>query len=220
MERIPEPDLMNDAEQAEAYAAADFSDPHDAFVAFFKSRFSFFSRGNVLDLGCGTADVIIRFSEAYPEAAITGLDGSQAMLDIGLREVALKGLTQRISIEKQVLPDMDVEGRTFDAVISNSLLHHLKNPMDLWSTVNACAKRGAPIFVMDLMRPESVENAHTLVQTYAANESPILQKDFYNSLLAAYNTGEIKSQLRSSGLEYLLIEKVSDRHILVWGTKS
>ncbi len=32
MKRIPEPELMDGAEQASAYAEADFSEPHDHFM--------------------------------------------------------------------------------------------------------------------------------------------------------------------------------------------
>ena len=35
MERIPEPDLMSEQEQARAYAEADFSEPHENFVDLF-----------------------------------------------------------------------------------------------------------------------------------------------------------------------------------------
>ena len=40
MERIPEPELMDDPEQARAYASADFSEPHQAFVERFTQRFN------------------------------------------------------------------------------------------------------------------------------------------------------------------------------------
>ena len=82
MERIPEPDLMDDAEQAEAYAEADFSEPHEAFVRHFKTCFPDFLSGELLDLGCGTADVIIRLARVFPGVNITGIDGAQAMLDL------------------------------------------------------------------------------------------------------------------------------------------
>ena len=70
---------------------------------------------------------------------------------------------------------------------------------------------------MDLMRPESEKSAKDFMLKYAADESPLLQKDFYNSLIAAYNVREIGHQLRSMHLDFLNIEIVSDRHILVWG---
>ena len=72
---------------------------------------------------------------------------------------------------------------------------------------------------MDLLRTEDVRKARELVQKYVADTSPILQKDFYNSLLAAYNVEEIRQQLNAAGLGYLTTEIVSDRHVLVWGRK-
>jgi ubiquinone/menaquinone biosynthesis C-methylase UbiE len=217
MERIPEPDLMNDALQAKAYSDADFSEPHDAFINYFRSRFPDFSAGSVLDLGCGTADVIVRFAENYPRAAITGIDGAEAMLDIARHDIERRGYSDRIDLKKCFLPDPGLSAQKFDAVISNSLLHHLADPLVLWETLNKCAKIEAPLLIMDLMRPESAQSAEDFMLKYAADESPILQKDFYNSLLASYNVGEIGHQLKSMHLDFLNIEIVSDRHILVWG---
>ncbi len=53
MERVPELELMDDAAQAEAYARADFSEPHNHFVELFKQCFPGPVQGAVLDLGCG-----------------------------------------------------------------------------------------------------------------------------------------------------------------------
>jgi len=211
---------MNDRAQAEAYAAADFSEPHDAFVSHFMSRFPDFSGGEVLDLGCGTADVIIRFANAFPGARITGVDGAQAMLDIGMRDVQKEGLSHRIKLNLCRLPDNELPSKKYDAVISNSLLHHLSDPLILWESVTACARQHAPVFIMDLMRPDSPQEAENMVQLYAADAPPVLKKDFYNSLLAAYTIGEIRQQLKRAALEYLTVEAVSDRHVLVWGNKS
>jgi len=219
MERVPEPDLMDNAEQARAYAETDFSEAHDAFVSHFKSRFPDFHKGDVLDLGCGTADVIIRFAEAFPGSHITGIDGAQAMLEIGLREVEARGHAGQIRLQKCMLPDHALQSKCFDAVISNSLLHHLDDPLIIWNTIKQCAGQGTPIFVMDLMRPDRPEEAEALVWLHAGDASPILKKDFYNSLLAAYKTDEIIYQLKTAGLDYLTVEVVSDRHLLVWGAK-
>jgi hypothetical protein len=70
---------------------------------------------------------------------------------------------------------------------------------------------------MDLMRPDSIQSVQEMVQRYAADESPTLQKDFYNSLLAAYRPEEIKQQLVDNGLLSFSIEIVSDRHVIIWG---
>ena len=71
---------------------------------------------------------------------------------------------------------------------------------------------------MDLHRPESEEEAKRLTALYASSEPEILQRDFYNSLLAEFDVGEVRAQLASSGLSHLKTELVSDRHIIVYGS--
>ena len=219
IERTPEPDLMNDITQAEAYAATDFSEPHDAFARMFSERFPDFESGAVLDLGCGTADVIVRFARMYPYTSITGIDGAGAMLSIAKKEIKQERLSERIKLHKCILPDNELSLTKFDAVISNSLLHHLKDPIVMWDTIKKCAKENAPVFAMDLMRPESEVRAGELLEMHASDAPEILQKDFYNSLLASYTLDEVKEQLKDSGLSNLTVEAVSDRHLIVWERK-
>jgi SAM-dependent methyltransferase len=217
--RVAEPELMDTLEQARAYAAADFSQPHQAFVTYFRDRFPGFAAGRVLDLGCGTADVTVRFARAYPEARVHGVDGARAMLDEGARLVRQAGLDARVTLELVRLPSPSIAGAGYDAVISNSLLHHLADPAVLWSSIGAAARPGAPVFVMDLRRPASTDAAQRLVDEYGIDESPVLRDDFYRSLCAAYTPEEVRSQLdTAAGLAHLRVEVVSDRHLVVYGT--
>ncbi len=62
MDRVLEPELMDDPTQAEAYAGADFAEENQGFVDRFKEYFPDFLQGKVLDLGCGPADIPIRFA--------------------------------------------------------------------------------------------------------------------------------------------------------------
>jgi ubiquinone/menaquinone biosynthesis C-methylase UbiE len=217
--RVPEPELMDTVEQARAYAAADFTEPHDAFVTRFRDRFPEFRSGRVLDLGCGTADVTARFARAYPDVRVHGIDGARAMLDEGTQLVRSAGLGDRISLELLRLPSPSLNGASYDAVVSNSLLHHLAEAGVLWDTVVSTARVGAPVFVMDLCRPASTEVAQQLVDTYAAGESPVLRDDFYRSLCAAYTSDEVKAQLDAAAVDGFRVEPVGDRHLLAWGTR-
>src|SRR5215472_14506899 len=88
MERIPEPELMDDPVQALAYTLADFSASHGRRVAIFQQLFpNFTPSGPVLDLGCGSGDVLLRFARAFPRARFTGLDGSKPMVDLAQRAI-------------------------------------------------------------------------------------------------------------------------------------
>lgn len=216
-QRIPEPELMDDEAQAQAYASTDFSEPHQAFVTLFTERFPDFSGGEVMDLGCGPADISVRFALAYPAACLTGVDGADAMLDCGRRLVRQRGLGSRVRLRRLLLPHPGFPAQTYDAVICNSLLHHLPDPAVQWTSAAACAGPRAPIFVMDLRRPASTEQARALVQQHADDAPELLRQDFYNSLLAAYREDEVTGQLQVADLGHLAVERVSDRHLLVWG---
>src|SRR5256885_16063515 len=93
MERVREPELMNDPEQALAYARADFEEENQGFVDRFVEFYPEFKAGYVLDLGCGPADIPIRLARKLSECRITGVDGSPPMIAIGPDLVCVAGLT-------------------------------------------------------------------------------------------------------------------------------
>jgi SAM-dependent methyltransferase len=217
IERIPEPELMDDPEQARAYAGADFSEPHQAFVERFAQFFPRHRPRRVLDLGCGAADVTIRFARAYPSCELTGVDGAPAMLALARDATTRARLNHRVHLREVRLPDTSLAQHAFDTLISNSLLHHLADPQVLWRAVADCAGPGAVVFVMDLRRPDTREQAGRLVREYSGAEPEILQRDFFNSLLAAYRPEEIVAQLARVNLSGLQVEAVGDRHLVVYG---
>ena len=217
MQRIPEPELMDDEAQARAYAEADFEEPHSHFIQLFQQSFPELSfKGCVLDLGCGPADISLRFANAYPECALHGVDAAAAMLAFGDKAIERAGLQGRIRLLQGYLPGVGLPLQQYDTVISNSLLHHLADPMVLWQTVQEYAAPAAPVFIMDLMRPESTSQAQAMVDEYAAGEPEVLQHDFYHSLLAAYTPQEVQQQLGVLALP-LTVNVVSDRHLVVSG---
>lgn len=219
MQRIPEPELMDDREQAQAYAAADFEAANASFVEQLEALHGGAAlAGRVLDLGCGPADICVRLASRYPALDIHALDGSEAMLDCARerlnREPALAG---RIRLLHARLPVRMLPATSYDLIISNSLLHHLHDPTVLWDTVRRFAHPGTRVLVMDLFRPASQAAAREIVERYSAREPQVLKTDFHNSLLAAFTPAEVAEQLRTAGLGTLEVRTISDRHLLVAG---
>ncbi len=221
MKRIPEPELMDDEEQVHAYAKANFEDAHRNFITLFQATFGQKDPcGCVLDLGCGHGDITMRFARAYPKCIVHGIDGSETMIRCGngiLKEV--HDIQDRVVLIREMLPDVVPPRRKYDIIISNSLLHHLAMPHTLYQCVERYAVSGAPVFIMDLRRPQTTGEADTLVQTYAAHEPEILKRDFYNSLLAAYTIEEVSEQLQGAELAHLSVKAIGDRHIVISGYK-
>ena len=219
MQRVIEPELMNEEEQSQAYAQADFEDPNIHFVNLFKETFGQNFKGHILDVGCGNADITLRFAKAYPDCLIDGIDGSDSMLNYGrkaLKECSLN-LQKRVRLIKGIVPDVQLPQVHYDAIISNSVLHHLHNPSLLWQFIKTYGVDGTKIFIGDLFRPSSPEKAMEIVELYAKDEPEILKRDFYNSLLAAFEITEIKEQLKLANIDSLSVEQISDRHVLISG---
>ena len=216
MQRALEPELMDDPEQVLAYARADFEEENQGFVARFLECYPDLKDVHVLDLGCGPADIPIRLARALPECRVTGVDGSAPMIALGREAVRAAGLADRITLQCERFQDMALAEKA-DAVISNSLLHHVPNALQFWYALRQLAKPGAVVLVMDLLRPDSPEEAQALVDRYAAGEPAILRRDFYNSLLAAFTDDEVAAQLTEMNLSRLLIDVPDDRHWVVGG---
>jgi len=216
MDRILEPELMEGDEQVVAYANADFAEENQGFVDRFREYFPDFAAGHILDLGCGPGDIPVRLAKTFAGCRVTGIDASAPMIRLAERAVQTEGLQDRITFRCERferLPGANV----VDAAVSNSLLHHLPNPLQFWNKLRQLVKPGSPVFVMDLLRPDSPEEAQAIVDRYAAGEPDILRRDFYNSLLAAFTEDEITSQLARMNLTRLLIDVVDDRHWVVGG---
>lgn len=216
MDRILELELMEDENQVKAYAEADFEEPHSCFINCLKQVIGGQAfQGLALDLGCGPGDIDRRFAEAYPQSQLHAVDGSAAMINYALSSLA-KPLQNRVHFILGQLPHAILPNSRYDVIFSNSLLHHLADPSVLWEVIKQYSHPGTCVAIMDLVRPNSPGAAQELVRTYASNEPLILQKDFYNSLLAAFSLEEIYQQLDEANLN-LNIKKVSDRHIFISG---
>lgn len=220
MERLPETELMEDEEQAKAYALADFSISHTMFVDLFIEKFSNIpSSFNdvILDLGCGPCDITRRFAKAYPDASFHAVDGAAAMLKQAKILNDEKGFSHKIKLVEAVIQELESPQPFYHLIISNSLLHHLKNPFDLWASIKKHAKPYAHVFIMDLMRPIDEHTVKFLSNEYAKNEPEILKKDFESSLRAAYTVKEVRLQLEKEELTKLQVEEISDRHMIIYG---
>ena len=215
MQRVLEPELMEDSEQVVAYAEADFEEPHNEFIYRIKNLTGAKFSGAALDLGCGPGDISRRFAKAYPYSRIDAVDGSRPMIDYAIR-ITDSRLAARVQYIHGKLPEAELPNRHYDLIFSNSLLHHLTDPQVLWKTVIKYAKPAAYVFIMDLLRPHSREQAEHLVEHYAAAEPEILKRDFFQSLLAAFTLAEIEQQLEEAGLP-LSCQQISDRHVFVSG---
>lgn len=230
--RLPEPELMDDVQEAEAYAAADFSTSDAAMVERFASLFGRGEAGpeRIVDLGCGPGNIAFRLVASCPTASVLGLDGAAAMLAVAeRRRLTESSLAPRLALRRALLP-LDAAALSelrrlppafappYDALVSNSLLHHLHDPQGLWLSLRQLGGPGAAVLLRDLRRPASLEVLESLLERYLPSTAPaVLARDYRASLQAAFTPAEVEAQLAVAGLETLQVAACSDRHLEVWG---
>jgi trans-aconitate methyltransferase len=244
MERICEPELMDEPAQARAYAEADFSASDQALVERLVELFGCGAALGpwIVDLGCGPGNITFLLAEHLPEATVVGLDGAAAMLAIAEQRRQARaqvapldqGQTSRpggLRFRQALLPlepdqalrlraettGGNVAGAGFSAVVSNSLLHHLHDPAVLWTTVRQLAAPGAVLYLQDLRRPASPAALEALVASQMATSPEVLRRDYRHSLHAAFTVPEVAAQLQQAGLGGLQVQERGERYLEVWG---
>jgi len=216
MERVLEPEVMDDPEQVLAYAGADFEEENQGFVDKFFTMYPDLESPHIVDLGCGPGDIPIRVARRHATCRVTGIDASQPMIAYAEQAVQKAGVQDRVQFLCQRFQDVNLSSPA-DAMISNSLVHHVPNPLRFWYSLKTLVKPGGRVLVMDLLRPESPEAAQTIVDEQAASEPERLRQDFFHSLLAAFTEDEVAAQLAELNFSRLMVDVPDDRHWIVYG---
>ena len=217
MRRRAEPELMDDAEAADAYALSDFSDVNQSFVDRLVEVAGLISRAKALDLGTGPGDIPLRVLPAQPGWSIVAVDASKPMLALARKAARRAHARPQVrwllaDAKRTALP-----AHSFDVIFSNSILHHVTDAGALWREVKRLAKPGAAILFRDLSRPPSLAAARRIVDRYGWVGPELMQRDYFNSLLAAWTPAEVRQQLRRAGIRALRVEMITDRHWDAWG---
>jgi len=208
---------MDLPDEVDAYARADFAAVNQRFVDRLIELTAGRDTARAADLGTGPGDIPIRAAKARPDWIISAVDASAPMLNVARAAIAAAGLAKNITLVLADAKETNLPKANFDIVFSNSILHHVADPISFWREVKRIAKPGALILIRDLFRPESDSLAKKLVAENAGGESLLLQEEFYRSLLAAYTPAEVREQLLQAGLPGLVVETVSDRHMDIHG---
>ncbi len=214
IERKPEPELMDDPLEAEAYSITDFADVNKKFVEAFCELLPLKGDLFMLDLGCGPGDITYRIHTCCGNHKVIGIDGALPMLRFAQKQRGGRNLIWILSDAKW-LPFRD---KSVDSIFSNSLVHHLLDPKPLWREIRRVIKSGGFVFLRDLFRPDTEKKAWQIVESYAGNASDLLKQEYYRSLLSAFTLEEIQEQLIECGLQNLTIRYITDRHVDIFGT--
>lgn len=210
MQRLLEPEVMDTWEEAVDYDAMDFTQVNTAFAE--RAIALGPASGLVLDAGTGTARIPILICQQCPLWQITGIDLSHNMLLLGARNVEQAGLSQQIALEWLDAKQLPYPDGQFDMVISNSLVHHLPNPLPFFEELQRILKPNGSILIRDLTRPLDAAVMQALVERIGPEYNQHQRKLFRDSLQAALTLDEVQELLLKAGLEKVKVYQSSDLH--------
>ena len=220
--RVLETEVMDTPLQAADYDAMDHDAVNRQFVddlieSAERHGFSL-EDATVLDLGTGTALIPIELCRRMPGVRVVAVDAARSMLAMARANIEHAELSDRITLEMvdaKTLPHADGE---FEAVISNSIVHHIPKPADVLAELWRVTGSSGFIFVRDLLRPTDQATLTYLAQHYAGKEKPTARQMFSDSLHASLTVHEMQEQVAELGACADDVSPTTDRH-WTWATR-
>lgn len=210
MQRELETEVMDTQDEAQGYAAMDHSEPNRAFVDRLKQLGA---HGKMIDLGCGPGDIPIIVANEMPDTAVFGIDLSRNMLDIAHTKLEKQSLGDRVEFHLADVKDLPFEADRFDVVFSNTILHHIPEPIDMLREAWRVLKPGGVLLIRDLYRPDDQTTLDQLVQKHANDCNEEQKKMFRDSLKAALTPDELRSLVADVGMTSVEVVIDTDRHM-------
>ena len=221
--RVLEAEVMDTAAAACEYDAMDHAQVNRAFVADLiavwnqtlispLSDTSDAPPVDVLDLGTGTALIPIELCEQLAHCRVMAGDASTAMLDLAVYNIASACLSARIQLTQLDAKKLEYADAYFDLVMSNSIIHHIPEPLCVLREALRVTKPGGLLFFRDLLRPHGAAELAALVETHAADANDHQRRMFAESLHAALTLAEIRDLVTSLGFPAETVTATSDRH--------
>ncbi|MGH9344787.1 MAG: class I SAM-dependent methyltransferase [Terriglobia bacterium] len=199
--RRPEPEVMDESDGVEAYASATAQAHLDTLDDVFVDRILSLGieDGFALDIGTGPGRIPLKVAHRCPRLHLVGVDRSAAMLRAARESAVKRGLEGRVEFMLADASRLCFPAASFDLVISNSLLHHLNYPVEVFNEMARVTKRGGKVLVRDLRRPpRPAFAAH--IAWHGRHYSGRMKALYKDSVRAAYTPAELRGLLQRSKL--------------------
>ena len=217
LSRILEPEVMDTVAEAVDYNSMDHSHVNCVFVddllaALVSTPSPPGETWQIFDAGTGTALIPLELMSRGVKVVVTASDLAEQMLIVARDNVQAAGWSDSIRLvltDCKQLPEADA---TYHVVMSNSIVHHIPEPLTVLAELWRVLQPGGLLFVRDLMRPVDLSTLDHLVQTYAGEANAHQQRMFRESLHAALTVSEVSGLLEQVGIPCETVCATSDRH--------
>lgn len=158
----------------------------------------------ILDVGCGTGEILKSITERYSFAQLYGLDISEEMLKQANDK--LKGTATLILGDAK---NITLETNSFDLLLCTDSFHHYPNPQQAISEFYRVLKHGKFLLIADYWKPFPIRQIMNLFISYS-NEGDV----------KIYSKKEIIEFLKRGGFQEITYKKIQNSGYLVIAKKA
>jgi ubiquinone/menaquinone biosynthesis C-methylase UbiE len=213
--RVPEPEIMDDSGEVEAYASAAaqaFLDRiDDTFIVHALRLVAPRDRGRALDIGTGPGQIVLKLARRLSLWKFVGVDRSPAMIEQA-RAALGSALVGRVEFQIADGNRLDFPDASFDFVMCNSVLHHLAEPQNLLAEMARLVKPTGAILLRDLRRPSRLKYPFH-VRWHGRKYSGAMSRLYRASVRAAYTVPEFQRLLEVSPLRSVYVFTHESTHL-------
>ena len=220
LHRILESEVMDTLEEAFEYDSMDHSQVNEVFCSDFFAARNLNDGVQVLDVGTGTAQIPIAMCKRNSGLKITAIDLAESMLTLGNKNIQTARLEDSITLVQIDSKKMPYPDESFDQVISNSIIHHIPNPVECFKEMIRVTKKDGLLFIRDLLRPFSLVELQNIVNLHAGDATPKQKQLFTDSLHASLSLAEVREMVKRFGFEAFTVIQSSNRHWTFTARKS
>lgn len=220
LQRILEPEVMDTLEEACEYDSMDHSQVNEVFCNDFFAARNLNDGVRILDVGTGTAQIPIAMCKRNSGLKITAIDLAESMLTLGNKNIQTARLEDSITLVQVDSKKMPYPDESFDQVVSNSIIHHIPNPVECFKEMIRVTKKDGLLFIRDLLRPFSLVELQNIVNLHAGDATPKQKQLFTDSLHASLSLAEVREMVKRFGFEAFTVIQSSNRHWTFTARKS
>ncbi len=218
LQRFPEPEVMDDLGEVEAYssaaAQAHLSKIDDSFVSHALRLVHRRERGRALDIGTGPGQIVVKLARNLTRWKFVAVDRSSHMIADAVANLAAAGpeIAGRVEFHVADANALPFPDAVFDLVICNSVLHHMAEPERLLGEIARVVKPRGAVLLRDLRRPSRLA-FRWHVRRHGRHYSGKMRELYEASVRAAYIVPELQRLAETSRLGGVRVFNAPVTHI-------
>jgi len=109
-------------------------------------------KGRLIDVGCGSGNLIVEIAETFPHLELTGVDISSEILKFAKERAKKNGYIERIDFKEGTVESLPFPDDSIDFIVSSLSLHHWLHPINAFQEFFRILKKDGMALIFDFRR--------------------------------------------------------------------